>query len=80
MDDQTACSPVPTPPAHKSSLPAAEVVGSADRLRAEDNVSMTFGVDRKWHVEFKSTAAIHGKSMKELLMESFECWKREKQK
>lgn len=68
------------PPTHNSSLPAASIVDFSDKLRAEDNVSMTFGVDRKWHVEFKSTAAIHGKSMKELLMESFGCWKREKQK
>lgn len=42
------------------------------------NVGMTFSMPEKWHTEFKLSAILSGLSMKELLEEAFECWRRER--
>lgn len=41
------------------------------------DAGMTFVMPREWHTEFKVTATMEGMSMRDLLIQSFEAWKRE---
>jgi hypothetical protein len=56
----------------------------ANNMNGERLAPMTFNMPMPWHAEFKSTAAAlgvergHGVSMKDLLVECFDAWKREK--
>lgn len=44
---------------------------------SEKLVMMSFNMPLAWHTHFKMTAASRNISMKELLVECFECWQRE---
>lgn len=50
----------------------------ADNMSAIKTADMTFKMDPVWHKQFKGTAVAYGMTMKELLLEAFEAWKREK--
>lgn len=65
------------PPKQKSFLPDTKMVEAADNMKGEKLADMTFKMPRDWHTEFKTTAVLNGMNMKELLMASFEAWKRE---
>lgn len=54
------------------------MVPAPDNMKAEKTADMTFRMDPKWHSRFKATAALHGMSMKELLVESFALWEQSK--
>lgn len=49
----------------------------ADNMQATKTADMTFKMDPVWHKQFKGTAVAYGITMKELLIECFEAWKRE---
>lgn len=51
---------------------------AADNMSAIKTADMTFRMDPTWHARFKATAALHGISMKELLIEAFALWEKEK--
>lgn len=70
---------VPKKPTNRASfLGAIEApTMAADNMSAIKTADMTFKMPPAWHGEFKATAAVHGMSMKELLVASFEAWKRE---
>lgn len=76
-DEKTTRANVPAPPKSKrtSFLPDNAPSAPADNMRGEKQVSMTFNMDLAWHREFKATAAMHGVSMKDLLIQGFELWK-----
>jgi hypothetical protein len=58
------------------SIPAPTM--AADNMSAIKTADMTFKMPPAWHAEFKATAAIHGMSMKDLLVEAFDAWKEKK--
>ena len=69
-----------TPPKRtKSFLPDPQPITqrTANNMASEKLAPMTFNMPRNWHTEFKMTAAAHGMSMKELLMECFDQWKKQ---
>ena len=47
-----------------------------EEMDAEEIVGMTFNMPESWHGEFKAMAALQNISMKQLLMECFDCWKK----
>lgn len=49
---------------------------AANNMAKEVGAQMTFVMKTDWHKEFKGTAAFNGISMKDLLTESFEAWKK----
>ena len=53
-------------------------VTPANNMSDIKTADMTFRVDAEWHKRFKMTAAAHGMSMKDLLMESFSLWEKSK--
>lgn len=68
------------PPKRKSFLPDTKmVVAPANNMNGERIAPMTFNMPRDWHTEFKTTAVLHGMNMKELLVASFNAWKREQE-
>ncbi len=70
---------VPQPPKSKVKdfLPKDQQVATAKNLRRAKVVPMTFNMPQDWHTEFKVTAAQENITMKDLLIASFEAWKRE---
>lgn len=48
----------------------------ADNMASEKMIQVSFNMPEIWHRRFKTAAAQSGKSMKEILMESFELWER----
>lgn len=70
---------VPKKPARASFLGVIDApTMAADNMSATKTADMTFKMPPAWHSEFKATAAIHGMSMKELLVEAFDAWKKAK--
>ena len=55
----------------------AEAPVASDNFQTERLVGMTFNMPESWHTEFKVTAATRGISMRELLIQSFEAWKKQ---
>jgi G:T-mismatch repair DNA endonuclease (very short patch repair protein) len=70
---------VPAPKSNRKFMPETINRGrAADNMNADRLAPMTFNMPRDWHTEFKTSAVLHGMSMKDLLIECFEAWKREK--
>lgn len=65
------------PPKKKGFLPEQAEVKPANNMKGEKLADMTFKMPRDWHTEFKTTATLNGMNMKELLIASFDAWKRE---
>jgi hypothetical protein len=65
------------PPRKKGFLPSTVEVGASNNMKGDRIAPMTFNMPRDWHTEFKTTAVVHGVSMKDLLTECFDAWKRE---
>jgi hypothetical protein len=66
------------PPPRKGFLPDdLPIVQPANNMQGDRLAPMTFNMPRDWHIRFKSTAAINGMSMKDLLIASFDAWERE---
>jgi hypothetical protein len=81
MDDPKTRAAVPAPPKRKSFLPeTAALVGAADNMKSERLAPMTFNMPKSWHLEFKMEAAIQSISMKELLVDCFAAYNREKKR
>lgn len=69
---------VPVRPARPSFLGSAVApTAPANNMSAGNDASMTFVMPRNWHREFKATASLHDMTMKDLLIEAFDAWKRE---
>lgn len=56
---------------------SAEVNAAADNFATERLVGMTFNMPRDWHTEFKTRAVTEGISMRELLVRSFNAYKKQ---
>lgn len=54
-----------------------DAVKANENFKKEKDVGMTFIMPREWHTEFKVTASMEGMSMRDLLIQCFESWKRE---
>lgn len=65
------------PSKNKKGLPP---VSSSDNLSkdSKEEVAMNFIVDKSFRVDYKSLAAEYGVSMKDILLESFELYKKNK--
>lgn len=75
MSEPKTRAAVPAP--RKGFLPETTVVQAADNMSGDRLAPMTFNMPRDWHTEFKTTAVVNNMSMKELLIEAFNSWKRE---
>ena len=49
---------------------------AADNFATERLVGMTFNMPKDWHIEFKTRAVVEGISMRELLVRSFDAYKK----
>jgi hypothetical protein len=77
MSDKTRANIAPPKRSYlPENIPAPDPVNN---MRGEDLAPMTFNMPRGWHVRFKMTAAAHGTSMKDLLIEAFAAWEREQE-
>lgn len=55
---------------------AAAVSEPAENFATERLVGMTFNMPRDWHTEFKMRSVAEGISMRELLVRSFDAYKK----
>lgn len=78
MTEKTTRAAVPPP--RKNFLPDTDTVSAANNMKGERLAPMTFNMPRDWHTKFKMTATAHGMNMKDLLLESFAAWERERAK
>lgn len=66
------------PPKKKGFIPdSLKVTEAARNMKGDRLAPMTFNMPKDWHTEFKTAAVLQDMSMKELLVECFEAWKRE---
>lgn len=71
---------VPVPPSKRASfMPSAIAPTAVPSNIAEKPQDMSFKVHPDFHREFKMTAAAAGLSMKDLLEEAFDAWKRNRE-
>jgi hypothetical protein len=54
--------------------------GASDNLPDERVIGMTFNMPQSWHNQFKIRAVTEGKSMRQLLLDCFDAYKRENDK
>ena len=81
MSEKSTRANIPAPPSTRQKfLPTRPTSAPAENMSGQKIASMTFNMDQDWHREFKMTAAQQGVSMKELLVECFEAWKKANQK
>lgn len=57
--------------------PPTEKDARGNTVPTKDKIDLSFKVPPEFRAEFKSTAALRGKKMNELLVEAFELWKKE---
>lgn len=56
---------------------ADKVNAASENFGTERLVGMTFNMPKDWHTEFKTRAVIEGISMRELLIRSFDAYKKQ---
>ena len=82
MTDENETRELGSAPKRKASFvpeKSAEV-GAANNMNAERLAPMTFNMPKSWHLEFKVEAATRGISMKELMVDCFAAYNKQKAK